>query len=65
MEKYKVQVVYFYQHPKRTLHRNLTLEEAQAICGSDEGSSRTCTKRHLKKRTKLKGAWFLCYTEDV
>jgi hypothetical protein len=46
----------------RTIETGLTLEEAQAHCGSDESSSRTATGKEAKARTRRVGAWFDGYT---
>ena len=62
---YKVQILYFRDNiPARTIYTGLTEAEAQAICGSHEGSSKTCTRAYLKRRTKLKGPWFLAYSKE-
>ncbi len=47
-----------------TIHRNLTLEEAQAHCRDPETSSRHCTKAVGKRRTKLYGPWFDGYSKE-
>lgn len=61
---YKVQILYFNRKfSKQTIKTGLSLEEAQKICGDKEGSYKTCTKPHLKRRTREKGRWFLSYTE--
>ena len=49
---------------RRTVKRGLTLEEAQAHCRDPETSSRTCTKRAGKERTRRHGEWFDGYTEE-
>lgn len=62
---YKVQVLYF--NPgvrKSTIARHLTEKEAQALCDGPEASSFTCTKPHLKRRTRERGMWFLGYTSE-
>jgi len=62
---YKVQIIYFRDNiPARTIHTGLTEAEAQAICGSPEGSSKTCTKPYLKRRTAQSGPWFLGYNKE-
>lgn len=62
---YKVQILYFRDNiPTHTIYTGLTEAEAQAICGSPEGSSRTCTKSYLKRRTEQRGPWFLGYTKE-
>lgn len=62
---YKVQILYFRDDvPTRTIYTRLTEAEAQAICGSPEGSSKTCTKPYLKRRTELRGPWFLAYSKE-
>ena len=47
-----------------TINTGLTEKEAQDICASSESSWKTCTKPHLKRRTRERGAWFLGYTEQ-
>lgn len=62
---YKVTILYFRDDvPNRTIYRGLTLEEAQAICGDREGSSKTCTKSYLKRRTAQRGPWCLSYSKE-
>jgi hypothetical protein len=62
---YKVQILYFRDNvPTRTIYTGLTEAEAQAICGSPEGSSKTCTRAYLKRRTAQRGPWFLAYTKE-
>jgi len=62
---YKVTILYFRDAIRnRTIRTGLTLREAQELCGSIEGSSRTCTKPHLRRRTAQRGPWFLSYTEE-
>jgi hypothetical protein len=60
---YKI-VRYFLNGSKRTIHRGLTLEEAQEHCNDPETSSRTCTSSVGKRRTREKGPWFDGYTEE-
>ena len=65
MKMYKVQILYFNSnYNTRTIAKNLTLEEAQAICRNPETSSRTCKKYENRKRTETKGPWFYAYTEQ-
>ena len=64
-KRYKVQRAfhwrpgYFY-----TLFWNLSEAEAQALCRGPETSSSTCEGAVGKRRTREKGPWFDCYTED-
>ena len=65
---FKFNVVRFYfNQSARILKRNLTIEEAQAHCRDPETSSRTCTKRAGKLRTKRLGPWFdsYCLVKEV
>lgn len=59
---YKIVRRYF-NGVKRTLKRGLTLEEAQRHCQDPETSSRTATRYEARRRTKIHGPWFDCYTE--
>ena len=62
---YRVTILYFRDDiPNRTIRTGLTLREAQELCGSIEGSSKTCTKPYLRRRTAQRGPWFLAYTEE-
>ena len=63
---YKVQIIYFHwdKYPKRTIKKNLTIDEAQKICSDPETSSETCTNYKARKRTELRGPWFYGYTEQ-
>ena len=63
-ERYKIQRLYFKDHPRRTIARGLTLEEAQAHCSDPETSSSTCTSAAGKARTRRLGPWFDSYTEE-
>jgi hypothetical protein len=47
-----------------TIHRNLTLEEAQEYCNNKESSSETCTTKTGKDRTRKYGLWFDCYYKE-
>lgn len=49
---------YFSPSSSRIIARGLTLEEAQAHCSDPETSSRTCTSKEGKARTRKYGAWF-------
>jgi len=48
---------------KRVMLEALTLDEAQAHCQNPETSSRTCTSKVGKQRTKRVGPWFDAYEE--
>ena len=61
--KYKI-IRFFFNGNKRTIHRGLTLDEAQAHCKDPETSSKTCKGKVGKARTRQCGAWFDGYTED-
>jgi hypothetical protein len=65
MKTYNVKILYFdTKYNGRALKTGLSLKEAQDMCDDKEGSWKTCTKPHLKRRTREKGMWFLGYTED-
>lgn len=65
MTTYKIVRNYFRDHhPKRTVRRGLTLDEAQAHCRDPETSSRTATSRAARERTATRGPWFDSYTEE-
>lgn len=49
---------------RRVVKRDLTLEEAQAHCKDPQTSSRTCTSRAGKARTRKYGPWFDGYEEQ-
>jgi hypothetical protein len=62
---YKIVRNYFDDRiPKRTIARNLTLEEAQAHCQDPETSSKTCRKAENVRRTRRCGPWFDGYSEQ-
>ncbi len=63
MKVYKV-VRFFEGGRKRTIKKNLSLEEAQRHCKDPETSSSTCTTYDAKQRTKRYGSWFDGYTEQ-
>lgn len=48
---------------RRTLEKNLTLEEARKHCDDPETSSQTCTLPSRKRITRKHGQWFDYYTE--
>lgn len=59
-------VVRFYKDAsirRRVILERLTLDEAQAHCGNPETSSRTCTNKVGRARTRSLGAWFDGYEE--
>ena len=59
-------IIRFYANGKsRTLHRGLTLEQAQKHCSDPETSSTTAVRPVSKARTKKCGAWFEGYTAEV
>jgi hypothetical protein len=63
MQFYKVICVFNDVNKKtRTVKKDLTLEEAQAICKDPETSSRTCVSKSACKRTEKFGHWFYSYT---
>jgi len=64
MPTYKIVRKYQGDHPDELVDENLTLEEAQAHCSSKETSSRTCTSKEGRARTREFGEWFDCYYEE-
>ncbi len=60
MPKQRIYEVFrsYFNHGTRTLKRDLTLEEAQKHCQDPETSSRTCTGKSGRDRTKKYGPWF-------
>ena len=61
---YKVQRVYFNRPGyHRTIIERCTLAEAQHHCSDPETSSSTCKLSWNRRRTRLHGPWFDCYTE--
>lgn len=60
---YRIVRHFFRSNRKVTVARGLTLEEAQAHCKDPESSSRTCTKKAGKDRTRKWGPWFDGYTD--
>lgn len=64
---YKIVRIYFDREKapnRRVVKRDLTLEEAQAHCKGPQSSSRTCTSRAGKARTRKYGPWFDGYEEQ-
>lgn len=61
---YKIVRMYQGNTPRRTIDRELTLEEAQAHCKNPETSSSTCTTSEGRKRTRRLGPWFDGYERD-
>lgn len=59
---YKI-VRHYFKGGKRTIKRGLTLQEAQAHCGSPETSSRTCTTAAARRITQRMGPWFDGYSD--
>jgi hypothetical protein len=61
-DKYKI-VRCFLNRPARAVRgmSGLTLEEAQAHCGSPQTTSKTCTTSAGKRLTRLYGPWFDSY----
>ena len=49
----------------RTLHRGLTLEQAEKHCSDPETSSKTAVLPLAKARTARLGDWFEGYTVDA
>jgi hypothetical protein len=60
-------VIRFFQRPekrKRTVHRGLTLEEAQKHCSNPESSYKTATQPKGRERTRIHGPWFDGYEKE-
>lgn len=64
MDRYKVVRMYFKGHPRRTIMRGLTLEEAQAHCKHPETSSSTATSSQARRVTRRMGPWFDGYERE-
>jgi hypothetical protein len=63
METYKI-VRMFMRGSRRTIKRELLLQEAQQHCKDPETSSRTCKLSRNVKRTKMHGPWFDGFTKE-
>ncbi len=59
--RYKI-VRYYQKHGRRTVRRNVSLEEAQRHCRNTETSSTTATSSSARRRTRKYGPWFDGYT---
>jgi hypothetical protein len=57
-DTYKIVRRYDRARTRRTIATGLTLEQAQAHCSNPETSSRTCTNRTGRARTRRLGPWF-------
>jgi hypothetical protein len=57
-DTYKIVRRYARAQTRRTIATGLTLEQAQAHCSNPETSSRTCTNRTGRARTRRLGPWF-------
>lgn len=56
-ERYKI-IRGYQRGGRRTIARNLTLDEAQAHCRNPETSSSTCKLAANVRRTEQRGPWF-------
>ena len=63
MSTYKI-VRHYFNGPKRTVERGLTLEQAQEHCRDPETSSKTCTSAAGRRRTSERGPWFDGYEQE-
>lgn len=62
---YRIVRMYFNRNIRsRTIARGLTLEQAQAWCRNPDTSSRTCTTKVGKARTRKLGQWFDGYDRE-
>ncbi len=61
---YKIVRLFFERGRRYTIHRGLTLEEAQEHCKDPETSSSTCTKAINHRRTRNCGPWFDSYSKE-
>lgn len=57
-------IVRFFRDSKRVIKRGLTLEQAQEHCQDPQTSSRTCTTKAGKDRTRKQGDWFDGYYKE-
>ena len=65
METYRILRKYFSDdHETEVIEEEVTIEEAQKHCSDPESSSRTCTLPENCARTRKRGPWFDCYTEN-
>jgi len=62
--KYKIVRIFRDSHRKVTIHRNLTINEAQSHCNDPETSWTTCTSKTGKARTRNYGPWFDSFQLD-
>jgi hypothetical protein len=49
---------------RRVIQTGLTLEQAEAHCRDPQTSSRTCTDKAGRQRTRRTGAWFDGFTDE-
>jgi hypothetical protein len=62
--RYKIVRIFANRERKVTIHRNLTLMEAQEHCRDPQTSSAGCTTKTGKARTRNYGPWFDSYCLD-
>lgn len=60
---YKV-IRFFQSGRSKVIATGLTLKEAQKHCSDPETSSKTCTTKEGKRRTRDCGEWFDGYTAE-
>lgn len=63
-DRYAIVRFYLEGSRRRVIHRDLTLEEAQAHCNDPETSSSTCRKAANRARTRARGPWFDGYRKQ-
>lgn len=61
---YKIVRMFRGDHPRKTVRRGLTLEEAQKHCREPSTSSSTCTDAKGLALTRKFGAWFDGYEQE-
>jgi len=58
MTTYKIVRVFYTTSKQQTIKRGLTLQAAEAHCGSPEANSKTATNLKTIALTRRHGAWF-------
>ena len=63
-DRYKIIRYYYRGSVRRTIRRDLSLEEAQAHCRDPETSSKTAQSAKARALTDRRGQWFDGYEHD-